>query len=367
MFEAQSATLSNFRILDDLLWVAWDDDSKTQDGYATLAQFIETINNTPAADFDVTIASVLNVNSFLDFYSGVILMGDWDHTAHNYEVYLNPDSLIWEVMPIDFDDSFSQVDLPLNFGTAAAPNKTGTYNILTDRILQVPLFKQWWFNKIAELVGSDFTPGVLNPRIEDFHTQITYDATRDVFKRHRQLSQAFLTSDTEIENFVTSRQASVNAQLPGFSPGIAQTIMLNEVMALNQTGITDESGQRVPWLELYNPTGQSLDLTGYYLSNSTLTRTMWQFPSATVVPAGGYLLVWLDAAPTQGPLHANFTISGLGQAISMFGPDAGGNALVDVIAFGPQQPDISFGRRFSGSAMWCPQGVSSPSGPNTGP
>lgn len=365
MFEANDPRLSNFQILGDYS-VAWDDDSATEEGYDTLAQFIETINNTPDADFDVTIASVLNVDSYLDFYAGLMLIADIDHTAHNYEVYLNPDSLIWEVMPIDFDLAFLAPALPINYGTLAVPDKNGTHNILTERILAVPRFKQWWVRKMAELLGSDFTPGVLNPRIDDFHNQISDDATRDVFKRYREVNNPFLNSNTSLKNFVPLRRASVNSQLPSFSPGISQPIMINEVMALNQTGITDEAGERDPWVELYNPTSQPFDLTGRYLSNNPLNRTMWQFPNGASVPAGGHLLVWLDASPAQGPLHANFTISGKGQAVALFGAIAAGNPLLDVIAFGPQKPDVSYGRRFSGSALWCPQGAASPGGPNTG-
>ncbi len=366
LFEGEFDEYSNFQILDDYS-IGWDDDSKTEDGYGTLAQLIETINNTPDATFDSTIASILNIDTYLNFYATTILQGDIDHTGHNYDMYQNPDSLIWEIVARDFDASFKDAEMPINYGTKAQPDQSfGVYNVLTERLLQVPRFRQWYVNKLTELLQSDFTWNVVGAQINSMLTQVKHDGTRDVFKRYREVNTYFQSSGDNLKAFMQQRRTSVMAQIPGYSPGIAQAMMLNEIMADNANGPTDEQGEHEDWVELYNRGASPFDLSGYYLTDDPTNRTKWRFPDGTTVPAGGHLLVWCDNEPGDGPLHATFNISKKGQSVALYGPDASGNPLLDVIAFGPQATDVTYGRRLDGSAMWGVQTSASPNGPNAG-
>jgi spore coat protein H len=365
LFEAESPILANFQILPDYS-VAWDDDSKDADGFETLDQFIRTINMTPDNAFAATIASVLNVNSYLDYFATYIAMGDMDHSGHNFDMYLNPDSLIWEVIARDFDASFYAENLPIDFGTAANPGIASVHNILTDRLLQVPRFRQWYVNKLDEILLTDFTPAIVGARIDAMLSQVKADGQRDVFKWEREQNSLFLASPGQLKSFVSQRRTFLAREISRYSPGIAQPIMLNEVLAKNMAGIMDEAGEREAWIEVYNPTGNTYNLSGHYLTKDPMNRRMWRIPNGTTVPPRGHLLFWADNEPQGGPFHTNFTIAGTGQAVALYGPDTAGNPLLDVIAFGPQANDISYGRRFDGSSLWAPQSSPSPNTPNTG-
>lgn len=58
-------------------------------------------------------------------------------------------------------------------------------------------------------------------------------------------------------------------------------IVINEVLAHSHTG---EHG----WIELYNPTGDSADIGGWYLSDDGDNLTKYEIAAGTLVPAGGY-------------------------------------------------------------------------------
>jgi len=364
MYEASQAPLANFQILPDYS-VAWTDDSQTSDNFASLSQFIQTINNTSDDAFPSVISSVLNVNSYLDYYTSIILPFDIDHTEHNFEMYLNPDDLVWEVIGKDFDANFKYIECPIDYGTSASPEHLfDGYNILTDRLLNVPLFRQWYVNKLAERLQTDFTQSVLGPLIDSDHAAIDYDGDRDVYKRYREENTAFEQSPASLTNSIPPRATILMPQITSYSPGLTQSIEMNEVLASNVNGITDRNGDHEPWLEIYNPSSATYDLSGSYLTNNPTVPTMWQFPAGSTVVAGGYLLIWLDAQPAEGPNHANFTVSATGQALALYGTDAAGNPLIDTVAFGPQQADVSFGRRFSGSWLWTLQTIPTPLGPN---
>ena len=69
-------------------------------------------------------------------------------------------------------------------------------------------------------------------------------------------------------------------------------IRINEHMSRNRSVLYDRDGDYGDWVELYNFSDRDIDLGGYYLTDSKDTTQRWQFPSNTVVPADGYLVVF---------------------------------------------------------------------------
>lgn len=149
-----------------------------------------------------------------------------------------------------------------------------------------------------------------------------------------------------------SGRRSFSAVTPGstnnpVSPPV--DVRINEWMADNFFTL-DDPGEAGPnyedWFELFNPATNAVDLTGYFLSDSLTNTTPWRLPDGTIIPAGGYLLVWADGEPGQNgnygtDLHASFSLSVGGEAIALFAPDG---QLVDGVTFGPQGTDVSQGR-----------------------
>ena len=147
----------------------------------------------------------------------------------------------------------------------------------------------------------------------------------------------FLPARAEHEFFV------YNATLTTAAAG---QVVLNELLADNETGSADEAGEREDWLELYNTTDQTLSLTGLHLSDKPSTPDKWTFPAGAFIPAGGYRIVWLDEEQGQGLYHANFKLSATGETVLLAGDNL---SIFDQVVVGGQQPDISFGRYPNGT------------------
>ena len=127
----------------------------------------------------------------------------------------------------------------------------------------------------------------------------------------------------------------------------AGPLYLNEFVADNETGATDEAGENEDWLELYNASDAPVSLAGYTLSDDGARPDKWAFPADASVPAGGYLVVWCDEDQEDGPLHANFKLSKGGESVDLF--DANG-ARADAVTFPALSGDEAYARRTDGGA-----------------
>jgi hypothetical protein len=127
-------------------------------------------------------------------------------------------------------------------------------------------------------------------------------------------------------------------------------LSINEIMASNVNFITDDAGEYDDWIEIYNGGSQTVVLAGYYLSDDLADPLKWQIPlddpALTTVAAGGFLILWADNDPEQGPHHLGFKLSGAGEDLILTHPN-GMNAL-DQFSFSSQAADISYGRSVDG-------------------
>lgn len=146
----------------------------------------------------------------------------------------------------------------------------------------------------------------------------------------------------------------------------AQNLVINEVLASNQTVDYDDFFQFEDWIEIYN-SGGIQNLAGYYLSDDPDTLNKWMFPltnaGLTTILPGGHLRVWCDNDPQQGEDHANFKISTEGETVFLVGPN--GSTIIDSVTLGIQQDDISYGRSCDGCDAWQYFNVPTPEAPNS--
>jgi hypothetical protein len=102
------------------------------------------------------------------------------------------------------------------------------------------------------------------------------------------------------------RTNTVAATLMPFPP-----LWLNEVEPNNLTGIANSAGQHTAWLELYNPTTNTVSLAGLYLANNYTNLTQWPFPTNALIGPRQLLVVFADGLinlSTTNELHTSFVL-----------------------------------------------------------
>ncbi|MBX7180645.1 MAG: CotH kinase family protein [Bacteroidia bacterium] len=118
-------------------------------------------------------------------------------------------------------------------------------------------------------------------------------------------------------------------------------LVINELMASNSSTATDEAGEFDDWIELYNLSSEPIDLSGFYLSDDSLSLTKWTFPDGSIIPGNGYYIVWADEDQTQGVNHSNFKLSATSESLTLSDTAL---HLIDAVVWGVQTSDISFAR-----------------------
>ena len=128
-------------------------------------------------------------------------------------------------------------------------------------------------------------------------------------------------------------------------------VVINEILAENHSGATDEAGEHEDWIELYNNNAFAVDLSGFYLSNNPSTLNQWQMPQGTVIGANGYLIIWADNE-ADGPLHASWNVSAGGATVLLSDTSL---IILDSITFGAQTADKAFARVPNGTGGFLKQ------------
>ena len=118
-------------------------------------------------------------------------------------------------------------------------------------------------------------------------------------------------------------------------------LIINEVMSDNETTIQDEYGEYDDWIEIYNPTGLTIGMSGLFLADDD--GNVWEIPAGVAISPGEYKLFWADNDwPAQGNTHTNFGLSNDGDGVTLY--DADGVTVIDTVTFGPLADDVSHGR-----------------------
>ena len=130
-------------------------------------------------------------------------------------------------------------------------------------------------------------------------------------------------------------------------------VYISEVMASNDSIVTYSNAKCTDWIELYNSGSQSVDLSGYGLSDRLKRGRKWQFPNGTLIGPGEYKVILCDGTrgftdPTA--LHTSFKINRTAQETLVLTDPEG--RILDKMILPEQRTDISYGRTLGMSGFF---------------
>src|SRR5438876_5904234 len=111
-----------------------------------------------------------------------------------------------------------------------------------------------------------------------------------------------------VVSFICLSSAVLRAQEP---------VQITEFMAANNTILKDEDGDHEDWIEIHNFSSNSVNLAGWFLTDTTNNLRKWMFPSLSIAP-DGYLIVFASNKDRKGgELHTNFKLSADGEYLAL--------------------------------------------------
>lgn len=130
------------------------------------------------------------------------------------------------------------------------------------------------------------------------------------------------------------------------------SVRLNELIALNEDAVA-QAGVYPDWIELSNPTAQTIDLSGSAVTDDPALPTKFVFPANSLIGPQGKVVLWCKAAGGPGSLSVPFEFTPNGGGVWFYAPDgAGGWLEQDSIRFGLLPPNYALGRVPDGSGPW---------------
>ena len=135
-----------------------------------------------------------------------------------------------------------------------------------------------------------------------------------------------------IVSFPTSATPAASNYLP------PPTVVINEVLTHTDAPLEDA-------VEIYNPSAQGADLSGWFLSNSADDLKKFRVPDGTVLPAGGFAVLY--QTQFNDGSAGSFTLnSAHGDQLYLSEADGSGNltGYRAQVTFGAAENGVSFGR-----------------------
>ncbi len=146
----------------------------------------------------------------------------------------------------------------------------------------------------------------------------------------------------------------------------ADILMLNEMVASNRTTLIDEDDESSDWIEIYNNSDKTIDLSKYALSDNPDKRTKWRFPEGAVIGPHEYYLVFASGKDRPGGEglhpHTNFNLSADKETVIL--SDFHGQ-MIDQTSYEVLPADQSWGRKEGSDRSWQVFTNPTPGMPNT--
>lgn len=128
-------------------------------------------------------------------------------------------------------------------------------------------------------------------------------------------------------------------------------VVLNELLVSN-TALQNLDGSVSGWVEIFNPAGQSIDISDMSLSDDVALPRKFVIPAGTVIPAGGRHIVQFNPLAPAGAVNTGWALPAEGGTLGIYHVPANAGALHDSISFGRQIPNYSIARVPDGSGAW---------------
>ncbi|HSH01216.1 MAG TPA: CotH kinase family protein [Anaerolineae bacterium] len=329
--------------------------SNPHTGFDDIISLVEFVNLATDDEFVEELPYLLDLDAYLNYYTAMAITSNADFTRHNVYFIHDLETGMWEIVPFDVDLSWGLTNnfdtevysqYPINIGAeGSSPMVIGGSNLLVTRLLEQPVFRQAYCQRLGEALTVTFNEAEMTALIDAELNRVTVAAERDWRKYGWDNQQFFLESRQQLYAFAQERRAYLQAEMGHYCAEPQPMVRINEVLVMNEGVGCDpaesEGGCFEPWIEIYNEGLNPVELGGMYISNDPNNPRQHRINGSLVVPPLATQLLWADGDVGQGNTHLSFGLAGSG-SVGLYLAD--GVTLVDQLAYDETGVNISVGR-----------------------
>ena len=126
-------------------------------------------------------------------------------------------------------------------------------------------------------------------------------------------------------------------------------LVLSEIMSSNVSTLKADEGLCYDYIEITNRSGETVDLTGWYLSDDAATLRKWRIPSGSIAPGQSVVIFasGLDKTSDSGEMHTNFRLSSEGETVMLCNSQG---RIMDEVRFDLLKDDVAWS--LAGDGSW---------------
>ncbi|MCM3744752.1 CotH kinase family protein [Sporosarcina luteola] len=207
---------ANFSLMSDLdkevkksLTFGYEQQCGAEEDANHLQKMIIDINTIPREEFEKEIVDYINVDKYLRWLAGVVFTQNFDGFVHNYALYRNKESGLYEIIPWDYDATWGR-DVNGEEMDSDYLRITG-FNTLTARILDVKKFRNQYKSLVQDILRNQFTVDYLKPKIQRMHALLRPYLLLDPYKKDS--IDHFDREPDYIFNFIEERSAFIKREI----------------------------------------------------------------------------------------------------------------------------------------------------------
>lgn len=155
--------------------------NKSDDEY--VIEMVKQINTVPLSDFPLIASQYIEINKYARWLAGAVCTMNNDGFTHNYALYRNSETGLFEIIPWDYDATWGR---KINGGIMKhdyVPIGGREANHLSFLLLQTPGFRKLYKEILEEILETKFTVQYLEKKVTSLHQALRPHVLRDPYKK----------------------------------------------------------------------------------------------------------------------------------------------------------------------------------------
>lgn len=150
-----------------------------------LRELMDVINKTSNKEFSKMIQDYIHLDKYLDWLVGAICTMNNDGFTHNYALYHNLATGLYEIIPWDYDATWGRKVDGGRMACDYVPIQGKEGNYLNIRLLENTEFKKIYKNKLEQALETIFTVDYMEEKVKKMHQLLRPHVLKDPYKNRK--------------------------------------------------------------------------------------------------------------------------------------------------------------------------------------